>query len=201
MIIIDCEQNSDEWIELRLGNPGASSMSKIITSSGKPSASADKYLDSLYDEAISGEPSKNFYNTYMQKGHEREQESRNHWQMENNIRIEQVGIVYKDENRYFHASPDGLMPPRRWGFETKNAEPHIQRERLKRPTKIESTHWVQCQMSLYVTGYEAWIYQSYSRNMQPLTIEIYPDLEFIKKMEGELFKFIGKLNNMIKEAK
>ena len=118
--------------------------------------------------------------------------------MRNDIEIVQVGIVYKDENRYFHASPDGIMPDIRYGFETKNCEPHIQRERLKRK-KVEGSHWVQCQMSLYVTGYEAWVYQSYCRNMEPLTIEVYPDSEFIKKMEYELFKFIGKLNNMIKE--
>ena len=200
MIIVDCEQNTPEWIKLRLGNPGASSMSKIITPTGKPSASADKYLDALYDEIISGEPSKNFYNTYMQKGHEREQESRDLWQMRNDIEIEKVGIVYKNEQRLFHISPDGLMPSVRWGFETKNCEPHIQRERRK-AKRIDGSHWIQCQMSLYVTEYDAWVYQSYCRNTEPITITVYPDLEFIKKMESELFKFIGKLMVMVKEAR
>ena len=199
MVIVDCEQNGSEWIQLRLGNPGASSMSKIITPSGKPSSSVEGYLNTLYDEIISGEPTKHFYNTYMKKGHEREQESRDLWSMRNDIKIEQVGIVYKDEKRLFHISPDGLMQGIRHGFETKNAEPHIQRERLKRK-KVEGKHWVQCQTSLYVTDYDAWVYQSYCRNMEPLTLTVYPDLEFIKKLEMELFKFIGKLTLMVKEA-
>ena len=200
MIIVDCEQNSPIWHQHRLGNPGASQAHKIITPSGKPSQSVESLLNDMVNEVIEGAAEKHYYNRDMEKGHEREVESRNLWQMRNDIEIRQVGIIFKDEQRLFHISPDGIIPEIEWGFETKNAKATVQYERLK-SKKVDGKHWVQCQMSLYVTGYKCWVYQSYCRGMSALTINVYPDLEFIKKLEGELYKFVGKLHNMIKEFK
>ncbi len=50
--------------------------------------------------------------------------------MRNDIEIQQVGLIFKDEQRLFHISPDGIMPDIEWGFETKNAKATIQYERL-----------------------------------------------------------------------
>ena len=50
MIILDHEQGSDEWFAARLGRPSASMFNKLITSTGKPSTSAGKYIDELVDE-------------------------------------------------------------------------------------------------------------------------------------------------------
>jgi len=37
--------------------------------------------------------------------------------------------------------------------------------------------------------------------MPPLTLTVYPDLEFHKKLEAELYKLIGKLTLIVKEYK
>jgi len=198
MILIDCEQNTPIWNEHRLDNPGASEAHKIITPSGKPSASFEGLLSDMANQVIDGEAAEHYYGRDMQNGHEREQESRDYWEIQNDIEIQQVGLIYKDEQRLFHISPDGIMPDIEWGFETKNAKATVQYERLKKKT-VEGKHWVQCQMSLYVTGYKCWVYQSYCRGMTTLTINVYPDLEFIKKLEGQLYNFVGKLANKIKE--
>ena len=200
MIIIDCEQNSPEWYSYRLGNPGASQAHKLITPAGKPSQSFDGFLNDMVNEVIDGEASTQYYSRDMEKGHEREAESRDLWQMRNDIEIQQAGIIFKDEKRLFHISPDGIMPEIEWGFETKNSKATIQKKRLK-SKKVEGKHWVQCQMSLYVTDYKAWVYQSYCRGMSTMTVIVYPDLEFIKKLEAQLYLFVGKLTLMVKEYK
>jgi hypothetical protein len=37
--------------------------------------------------------------------------------------------------------------------------------------------------------------------METLTINVYPDYEFIKKLEAQLYLFVGKLTLMVKEFK
>ena len=54
MIILDDEQGSPEWLKSRLGRPSASMFAKLITTTGKPSASADKYINDLVAEKITG---------------------------------------------------------------------------------------------------------------------------------------------------
>ena len=54
MQILKAEQGSQEWLDARLGRPSASQFHKLIKSNGKPSASADGYINSLIIERISG---------------------------------------------------------------------------------------------------------------------------------------------------
>ena len=200
IIIDDIDQGTPEWDRLRIGNPGASSMSRIITTKGKPSTSADKYLLELFDEIILDRKTPTFSSYRMKEGILFENESTAHYEFMNDVEIKRVALCYKDEQRLFHVSPDGLMPDLKQGFETKDALPHIQDERLKKGT-LPMEHFVQVQSSLYVTGYNSWVFQSYCRNMPPLTLTVEPDLEFHKKLEAELYKLIGKLTLMVKKYK
>jgi hypothetical protein len=54
MIILDHEQGSPEWLAARLGKPSASCFSRLITNSGKPSSSADGYINELIAERLTG---------------------------------------------------------------------------------------------------------------------------------------------------
>jgi len=203
IILDDVVQGTPGWDELRIGNPGASSMNRIITATGKPSSQADAYLNELFNEIILGEKTPKYHNKRMDDGLIWEGESIAHFEQTYQIDVQRPGICFKDENRLFHMSPDGLMPEIRRGIETKDGLPHVQAERLENHTQggkaFIMQHLVQVQMSLYVSGYECWYLRSYCRNMPDLTLEIYPDLEFHKKLEGELYKFIGKLQNKVKK--
>lgn len=192
IIIDDIKQGSTAWDELRIGNPGASSMNRIITTKGQPSESANKYLDELFDEIILNRKTPTYSNYRMKEGILYENDSIEDYEFSHGIEIKRVALCYKDEKKLFHISPDGLIPELKQGFETKDALPHIQEERLKKGT-LPMEHFIQLQMSLYVSEYDSWIYRSYCRNMSPLTLIVYPDIEFIKKLEGELYKLIGKL--------
>ena len=52
MIVLDCQQGSEEWYRARLGIPTASNFSAIITPKGKPTASETRtrYLHKLLAE-------------------------------------------------------------------------------------------------------------------------------------------------------
>jgi hypothetical protein len=47
MIILNDEQGSPEWLASRLGRPSASMFGKLITGSGKPSSSAESYINEM----------------------------------------------------------------------------------------------------------------------------------------------------------
>ena len=200
IILWDIQQGTPQWDELRIGNPGASSMNRIITAGGKPSTQADAYLNELFNEIILNEKTPTYSNRRMEEGLLYEQESINAFQKDYQIEVGRPGICFKDEQRLFHISPDGLMPEIRWGIECKDAQPNIQAERLDTGGKdLLQKYFVQAQMSLYVSGYEGWYLRSYCRNMDDVTLEVLPDIEFHRKLEAELYKFIGKLQAKVKK--
>ena len=98
-------------------------------------------------------------------------------------------MCYRDEQKKFHVSPDGLRPPVKIGFETKDhtTAPHLQREQYSKP--VPSGHWIQCQTSLLCTEYDAWDYQSYCVGLDPWEKRIYPDDTFLKKLESAIDDF------------
>jgi YqaJ-like viral recombinase domain len=205
IILFDVQQNTDEWDSLRIGNPGASSMNRIITAGGKPSSQADAYLNELFNEKILGEKTQHYFNRRMEEGLLYEQDSIDDFQMAYQIEVLRPGICFKDERRLFHISPDGIVADIKWGIETKDALPHVQDERLENHKSggkaFLMQHFVQVQTSLYLSGYDGWYLRSYCRNMPDLTLEVYPDLEFHKKLEKELYKFLGKLELKVKKYK
>jgi len=54
-------------------------------------------------------------------------------------------------------------------------------------------------MSLYVTERDHWWFQSYYDGLPPFTVKVGRDEMFIKKLESALYKFVGELQNVIKE--
>lgn len=203
MIIVDSFlQGGPEWTLERLGNPGASNFHKIVTSKGVHSTARDGYLKDLAGEIITGRPASSFSSWKMEQGLENEQESRSLYEFTHDVDIIQVALCYPDEQKMYHCSPDGLMPDLKKGFETKDhtETPRIQIERLE-ANRVESDHWIQVQGSLLVTGYDSWIYQSYCRGMQPLTIEVFPDHKFLAQLKTELEAFCLELAMMVKKIK
>ena len=47
MLIHECDQNTPEWLALRLGMPTASSASKLVSGEGKLSTSMTSYAEKL----------------------------------------------------------------------------------------------------------------------------------------------------------
>ena len=180
IIITDFAQGDPKWFQARLGNPGASNASKIITSDGKPSKQATEYMYQLAGELVSGKPEESYQSTHMQNGLEREAEARSVFEMKTEIEVQQAAIVYKDDRKMFHISPDGLIGDNA-GLEVKCPMLKTQVKYLL-DGKLPTDYFGQVQMSLYVSEREHWYFLSYYENMPLFIIKVERDEKYIKAL-------------------
>jgi len=116
MIVIDCEQGSEEWFIERSGCITASNFEecrkrlKSGANKGDFTGKAREYAFRLAVERISGELlSEDKFDTFeMRRGRELEPEARFLHEQKIGMLIEHTGIVFTDD-RLFGASADGLI--------------------------------------------------------------------------------------------
>ena len=193
-------QGSDAWFQARIGNPGCSSFSRIVTTTGELSKSRTEYLYELAGEIITGKKTKTYSNVRMEEGLIAENESRMLYELIYEVEVQQVGLCYKDEQKAFHCSPDGLILPKSRGFETKDAIPKIQVARLLKGT-LPTEHFTQCQGSLFVTDLETWDFQSYCSGLPPLMIRVERNEKFIDRLRVALDDFCMELALLVNKLK
>lgn len=192
MIIIDCEQGSEEWFAARVGIPSASNFDKIITAKGEPSKSAKKYMLQLAGERIIGDKEESYQNAAITRGIEMEGEARAFFEMLHGP-VEQVGLIYKDENKDTSCSPDGL--PKDTGLEIKCPSLAVHVEYLL-GNKLPTTYFQQVQGSMFVTGFSSWWFMSYYPGMNPLIIKVDRDIMFMGKLGKAIKEFNEKLDKI-----
>jgi hypothetical protein len=196
IIIEGIHQGSPEWLELRRGIPTASRFKDIVTTKGMPSKSREKYLYDLAGERLSGEVKEPRKYGSMQKGNDREQEARAYYEFTTDSDVRQVTFVFLDDARRVGCSPDGLVGAS-GGFETKNAEPHVQVERLEKGWS-KAAHFQQVQGCLWICAREWWDIQSYSRNLRNIVIRFHRDEKFIATLAVEIKAFNQELDELVK---
>lgn len=191
MIVMDCVQGSEPWFQARCGIPTASNFSKIITTKGEPSKSQTDYINELAYESISGIPTIGHQTQAMLHGIETEAEARDLYQFMTDSEVVEVGMCYRDENRLFSCSPDGLVGEV-GGLELKcpMGKTHV---KYTLAGKLPTEYFQQVQGSLYITGREWWDFVSYARGMDLFVVRVERDEEFIKKLEIQLSKFTTEL--------
>lgn len=199
-IIIDSfDQRSPEWMSARAGNPGASSISKIITTTGAISKSRDDYLYQLAGETITGRCEEGVQSQAMLNGCEREDAARSLFELIYGVAVRQVGIVYKDEFKFYHCSPDGLVGDNAL-IELKNPmlKTHV---RYLLDGKLPIDYFGQCQMSLYVTERELCYFMSAYEGMPPFVVEVRRDERYISLLAKALDDFALELARIVEKLK
>lgn len=199
MLIVDIEQNGEEWEKIRLGAITSSCFSQIIDSEGNRSASRQKYMDKLASEIITGERAAAYSNKAMEQGHEREQENIDLYQFRNNAEITKVGFCWKDENKLYGASPDALVNDDGL-MEAKNSNGAQQISRI-RDGWTASEHHRQVMGQMLVTGRKWCDVVSYCRGMKTVTVRFERDEVFLKKLEIELIMFHRDLMELVDKIK
>ena len=199
MIIVNLEQGSEEWFKEKLGKPSASNISKILTIDGKPSKQRSGYLYELAGEIVTGKQEEGYKNANMETGNLRESESRSYYELTHNVEVTQVGVIYKDEQKKFLCSPDGIIG-NDYGLELKNVLPKTQVKYLL-DNSLPSEYFGQCQMSLYITGFKYWQFLSYVPLMKPLLIRVEPDKGYQKALAIELENFTDELAELVERIK
>jgi len=200
MIIVDIEQGTTEWFETRCGVISASNFSKIITPTGKVTTGVtrEKYLLSKAAEILSGKPEETYSNQWMERGVELEEEARKILSLEYMTEINEVGFCFLDDNKRIGCSPDGLNSD--IGFEIKCPKPSTHVKYLL-DNKLPTEYIPQVQGSMFVTGFETWIFMSYCPGIKPLILEVKRDDEYISKLSDAVNNAVDEVDNIIKKIR
>ena len=184
MIILNHEQGTDEWHAARLGIPSASMFAKLITGTGKPSASADAYINTLGAERVTGKSTPYFVSEAMNIGTKREPQARLDYEFITGNQVTQVGFIL-DDSKEFGCSPDGLVG-KDGGLEIKCPQQDTQFGYHRNKQSGVKKYYQQIQGCMMVTGAKWWDFFSYHPNMPHVLVRVKRDEEFIIKLREQV---------------
>lgn len=176
MLVLECEQGSEEWHKARAGVPSASNFSKLITAAGKPSTSAETYINSLIAYLITGTVEESYKNEHMARGNLLEPQARAMYELATDNVVTEVGFCLHD-TIMAGCSPDGLVGDD-GGLEIKcpSASTHVG---YLRSQKLPTIYKQQVMGCLWITGREWWDFMSFHPEMEDLIVRVYRDDEYI----------------------
>lgn len=183
MLVSNFEQGSNEWLQSRLGKPTASNFGKLITPTGKPSTSAEGYINELIAQRITGELPEFYTNAAMERGNELEPAAKALYEFINDVEVAEVGLCLHD-TLDCGASPDGLIGVD-GGIEIKCPLPHTHIAYLREGV-VPGKYIPQIQGCLWITGREWWDFMSYHPAMEDLIVRVERDNEYIKKLADQV---------------
>ena len=183
MRVIDHEQGTQEWLNSRLGCPSGSGFSNLITATGKPSASAEAYINQLIAEKLTERTTEVKVNEWMQRGTELEPLARQYFELSTGLEVQEVGFCMADDMDA-GVSPDGLVGED-GGLEIKCPAPHTHVKYL-RDDKLPVVYKQQVMGCLWITGREWWDFVSYHETMPVLQVRVYRDEDYIAKLEDHV---------------
>lgn len=197
MKILSHPQGSDEWLASRIGRPSASQFSRLITTSGKPSGSAGKYIEQMVIERLSGESTPHFQSEHMARGNELEPEAREYYELLTGNTVSEVGFIL-DDSEEFGCSPDGLVGSSS-GLEIKCPADNTMLGYIEDPMKGVKRYWQQIQGCMMITGRSTWDFLAYHPEMEPVLVTVEYDEEFCSKMYDEIVKAVNIINQECEE--
>jgi hypothetical protein len=180
-------QGTDEWLASRIGKPTASNFSKLLTPTGKRSASADGYINELIAQNITREIPEFYKSEAMERGNELEPVAKSMYEFSREVEVVEVGLCLHDTYEC-GASPDGLVGDS-GGIEIKCPLPGTHISYL-RDGEIPSKYYPQVQGCLWITDREWWDFMSFHPSMEDLIVRVYRDEEYIKKLAAEVIRAV-----------
>lgn len=196
--IIDCDQNSEEWIRARMGLP-TSSMFATVMAKGRdngPSLTRAAYMRKLAGEIITGEPMENYRNAAMDRGHAMEPEARDFYALMTDTEPQLVGFI---RNGRKGGSPDSLIGDDGL-LEIKTAEAHILIEYIE-ADRFPAEHVAQCQGNLWVSE-RAWLdLIVYWPGMPRFIKRIERDDGYIANLAGDVNRFNDELDALVERVR
>lgn len=169
------EQGTDEWLEARRGIVTASTVGKLLTSTGKVANNdtSRALTETLVTERLTGRVEYMHPTRDMERGTILEPFARDVYAEHYNP-VQEVGFMVREDNGYrIGFSPDGLLGDD--GFiEIKSRTPRIQVNTFRR-NDVPAMNIPQIQCGLFVSGREFAHYVSYSPGLPLFVREVTPD--------------------------
>lgn len=201
MIIHDFEQYSKDWYKIRLGLPTASSARRVVTTTGKLSASIEPYAHELAMEVYKSSLDDEFYGTrYTERGKELEPDAIAAYNMINDVEVDTCGFITNDEGT-IGISPDGLVG--NYGLVEVKCLADVKHSAMitawDKTGKVPSDRIAQTQMQLMVSKRKWNDIVFFHPELPFLSIRVEPDLEFQKSL-GEGLELLIKTRDEIVES-
>ena len=202
MILHDFAQYSKEYWALKLARPSASSINKILTSTGKPASSQDTYMNNLLAEDLAGVAFQGHQTDAMARGLEMESEAADYYEFVTDQKTFQMGCITNPKvNEHVIISPDRWSPENKVaGLEIKCPMPPNQVKYLL-GQKCPSDYMPQLQCSMWITETEHWDFLSYHPDLDCLLLTVDRDDAWIKLLEEEIDKFMEKFETRRQKLK
>jgi hypothetical protein len=195
------EQRTPEWDALRRGKFTASMASKLVTPTGKPSLQYRGEIARIIAEARGLQEPEFIRPTYwMERGINLEAEARAWFEVETDLKIEDVGFV-SDEGGVVGASPDGLIKlydGDTFGFiplELKCPKPSTHVGYLL-DGGIPTEHIAQVHFQIALCEAPYGYFCSYNPNIAPLILRVDRN-EYTKTMEDGIVKYAEEFKSAV----
>jgi len=191
---IECIQGSAAWVKARLGVVTASALSRVVTP-GKYALSKQRegYLCELLAEWALGVREESFLGTHWtERGLAYEQEALDAIALVLETEPPRpMGFVYRDESRAIGCSPDALIGED-GGLELKcpMAKTHLE---YLFSGGVPSDYWMQVQGSLWITGRQWWVFESYHPALPPHIARVQPDPHLHAALDEHVPAFVAEL--------
>jgi len=201
MIWHDIEQNTDEWLDLRCGKLGGSSVGKVMANFGKAFGSpAHDLAVQIAIEQITGKRQESTYsNEHMDRGKEQEPIARALYEQDQFVTVTNGGFF--DSEDLLGVSPDGLVDDD-GGIEIKSVIQSVHFQTVKRGSFDPSYKW-QLYLELMISGREWWDFVSFCATF-PEGKRLFIDRIF-RSDSAEIFEMInervGEFKHLVCEKK
>jgi len=196
MKVIDCEQGSEAWSEIRLGMVTASRFSDVLAKgTGKTRKS---YMVQLAGEIMEQKQMKTHFDKNMEAGQIKEPLAREYYEALYGVTVEQVGFVELNDD--VGCSPDGLI--RSDGMleiKCPLATTHI---RYIEGGVLPPAYTAQVQGGLWVTGREWCDFMSFrpeNRQRPHFIVRVSRDKEYIKELSIQVTMFVLELKRLVEK--
>ena len=133
-------------------------------------------------------------------GHEHEDQARAFFELEHGVDVDVPAFIYRDKEKRFGISPDGLIVGKKIGLELKCPFTSKVFVELATCDKIKKEYIEQCQYSMWVTGYEAWYFANYDPRIKTKKLHwvlIERDQKFMDKYDEAEKNFIRDMGSML----
>lgn len=199
MIIVDCEQGTQEWFKARLGIPTASRFKDILTQprskkdkdAGVMGDTAETYMCELLAERMLDE-SRVITAKALEWGNTEEPKALAEYSFNTDADVQQIGFITRDDG-LVGCSPDFLVGED-GGGEIKSPEnPSVHIKTILRG-EIHKDHIPQVQGGLWLCERAWWDFVSFRNDMPPssamFVTRVYRDEEYIRDLSMKVNRFI-----------
>ena len=191
----DVEQNSEEWMQLRLGKFTASSFKQLFAA--KSTLDYRKCINQVVYEILTGEQPESFSNQYMDRGHELEPIAREIYSMKTFNDIDNGGFF--ELNKYVGCSPDGLIGENGL-IEIKCPSFNTMIEYLENKT-LPNEYKYQVHGQLFVTGRKYCDFMAFHPKLKPFILRIERDETICTQIDLALKEAIKTVEFKVKNLR